>query len=158
MLGERNGEALRHLAAWWAHQVGPDQRVVWSDHTLRGVCGADEAGSALGISAVSAHPSQAYPGSAVGLNRKPGVRTRGSHPSITSVPLVVRPPSVFLLPHQGLYKHAEPGKRPKEAQCPVLSILLVDARRVVSPGKAFYKLINEKVVCLLRYDVAWRTA
>jgi hypothetical protein len=38
---------------------------------------------------------QADPADVVDLNRKPSVRTRGSHPRITSVLLVVRPPSAL---------------------------------------------------------------
>ncbi len=70
------------------------------------------------------------------------------------------PSSVFRLPHQGLNKHAEPGKRPEEAQRSVLSpflSFLVDARRIDSPGEAYCKLINEKIACLLGHDVTWTT-
>src|SRR6266446_870715 len=68
VLGQRSREAIRDLAARGAHQVGPDQRLAWKDDVLPGVCGADEGGSTLGISAVSTHPSKADSRSPVGLS------------------------------------------------------------------------------------------
>jgi hypothetical protein len=43
------------------------QGVAWEDHAFPGLCDADEAGGAFGISALSAHPSQADSRSPVGL-------------------------------------------------------------------------------------------
>jgi hypothetical protein len=43
LLGQRRREAVRDLAATGAHQIDPHQRLARPDHTLRGLCGADEA-------------------------------------------------------------------------------------------------------------------
>ena len=47
---------------------------------FRGVCGADEAGSALGIPTVSTHPSQVDPGPPVGLSLQPAQQEEVRHP------------------------------------------------------------------------------
>jgi hypothetical protein len=74
--------AARQFAIWQkggAHQIDPDQRPLWPDHALRGLCGPDEAGGALRISAVPAHPSPSQPRSPVGLNLKPAPREGMRH-------------------------------------------------------------------------------
>src|SRR6266567_4714410 len=76
VLGQRSREVLRYLATGRTYQVDPDQRLAWKADALPGVCGADEARGALGISAVSAYPSQVHPGPAVGLSL-PSVQREG---------------------------------------------------------------------------------
>jgi hypothetical protein len=80
VLGKRLREVLRHLAAWGTHQVGSDQGFAWPGDAFRGVCGADEAGSVLGIQTVSTHPSQADPRSPVGLSLQPAQHEGIRHP------------------------------------------------------------------------------
>jgi hypothetical protein len=125
-----------------------------ADDALRGGCSADEARGALGIPAVSAHPSQAHPGPAVGLSLPSVQREESTHlPHKCSFREAA---SLCLLFARRLFKRAAQslpaGEDQRPGHSPSLSSLIDRLCR------AFSKLITRKNACLLYDDVGWRTA